>query len=237
MTLLLRLVSLLLLAIVISGCLNTQKRSENKVPKRSFTLKNITKSDVDMVAETQLRLSMKLLLDLSIKLYKRNPYEWRKAGYANAEQAAQAIFSGARQDLSLLGGAKSIAAIRLTFNDNFYGDRVLAFSYGLRTMLIKAYGNKQEFNMLDSLDPQKLYNSARNLEIAAWKLNHDRDRSGNLYLISNQLSGPVTNLSYERNFGKLIALQDSMALIIADKTNRTIKNVIQSVAKMVFLPI
>ena len=35
-----------------------------------------------------------------------------------------------------------------------------------------------------------------------------------LYLYSNSLPGELANLSYERIFGKLIALKDTMAIII-----------------------
>ena len=47
----------------------------------------------------------------------------------------------------------------------------------------------------------------------------------------------ISNLSYERLFGKLIATQDNMAIIIADKNKRTIKTVIQKMATAIFLPI
>lgn len=45
------------------------------------------------------------------------------------------------------------------------------------------------------------------------------------------------NISYERLFGKMIAMQDTMAVIVAGKTNRTISKVIQRMATAVFLPI
>jgi hypothetical protein len=45
-------------------------------------------------------------------------------------------------------------------------------------MLNAAFEEKTEFFMLDELDPQKIYNSARNLEIAAWKLANARDAGG-----------------------------------------------------------
>jgi hypothetical protein len=44
-------------------------------------------------------------------------------------------------------------------------------------------------------------------------------------------------LSFEREFGKLIAQQDTLARIIAEKSNRTIVRAVQSVASVVFLPI
>jgi len=41
----------------------------------------------------------------------------------------------------------------------------------------------------------------------------------------------------ERLVGKLVALQDHFAQIVADTSNRRSKNVIQSVASAVFFPI
>ncbi|MEW7976051.1 MAG: hypothetical protein AB2814_00920 [Candidatus Sedimenticola endophacoides] len=64
-----------------------------------------------------------------------------------------------------------------------------------------------------------------------------RDADGALYLLTNETGGAVPNLSFERQFGQLIGLQDSTARIIAASTNRRVKNVIMSVASMVFLPI
>jgi hypothetical protein len=57
------------------------------------------------------------------------------------------------------------------------------------------------------------------------------------FLISNSMEGDVSNLSFEREFGKLIAQQDLMALIIEDKSNRSISRAFQNVATFVFLPI
>ena len=56
-------------------------------------------------------------------------------------------------------------------------------------------------------------------------------------LLSNEIAGDVRNLSFEREFGKMIAYQDVMAQIAAQRTNRTIRRVVQSVATAVFLPI
>ena len=50
-------------------------------------------------------------------------------------------------------------------------------------------------------------------------------------------SGTVHNLSFEREFGKIIAEQDTMAKIVAEKTNRSIAHVIQTLATVVFLPL
>ena len=56
-------------------------------------------------------------------------------------------------------------------------------------------------------------------------------------LLSNDMTGDVANLSFEREFGKMIAYQDIMAQITAQRTNRIIRRVVQTLATAVFLPI
>ena len=82
-------------------------------------------------------------------------------------------------------------------------------------MIFLAYNEKTQFYLTDSFDPQKLYNSARNIEIAAWKLANARDARGEPLLLSNEIAGDARNLSFEREFGKMIAYQDVMAQIAA----------------------
>ena len=100
-----------------------------------------------------------------------------------------------------------------------------------------AFENKTEFFLFDSLNAQKLYNCARNLEIASWRLNHSRDGAGELFLLSNDLDGVSRNLSFEREMGRMIALLDFLALVMEDKTGRTVNQVAQNLATAVFLPV
>ncbi len=226
------------LVVLLGACQTQPQRQSAELDTRDFQVQDLAKSDVDMVAEVQQRFTLQVLRQLAVKLYKRNPREWRKSGAMSLEKAVARIFHQQRKGaLVELKGNSSIDAIRLAFDSDYEGDRVLAFIEGLRGMVIASYNNKREFFITDELDPQKLYNAARNMEIAVWKLSNNRDDNGELFLISNETSGPVNNLSFERLFGKLIGLQDSMARIIAQSSNRRIKNVIQSVASAVFLPI
>ena len=80
---------------------------------------------------------------------------------------------------------------------------VAAFIAGMGSMLNAAFEEKTEFFMLDDLDPQKLYNSARNLEIAAWKLANARDAGGALLLLSNETGqgAPVSASATYRQSG------------------------------------
>lgn len=228
--------SLILLSLLLlGGCVGAEQRST--APQgRAFQVEDLAKSDVDMVAEIQLRTLMGLLETLAEKLYLRNPREWQKGGDGSREAAVARIFSTS-SDFPSLEGRRGVEGIRLAFEPGYSGDRVQAMMVGLRGMILRAYNDKQAFYLTDELDPQKLYNAARNLEITVWMLSHKRDDQGVLFLISNETGGEIDNLSYERLFGKLIALQDSMALIIAESSNRQIKHVIQTVASMVFLPI
>ena len=125
----------------------------------------------------------------------------------------------------------------LAFRDDYAGDRVLAFVAGLGSMMQTAFNDKTEFFVLDDLDPQRLYNAARNVEIAVWKLSNTRAAHGEFFLLSNETAGPLRNLSFEREFGKIIGSLDVLSKIIADKENRTIVKVIQSLATAVFLPL
>ena len=103
-------------------------------------------------------------------------------------------------------------------------------------MLLKAHGNKKDFYLTDSLDPQNIYNAARNIEIAAWKLSTSRDAYGNLYLLTNEINSTDRNLSFEREFGKMIGRTDLYAISLAEKSQRLISRIMQSIATAAFLP-
>lgn len=226
-----------LLAMVLAGC-NTFQQQSTEAKSRPFRFSQLGKSDMDQILEIQIDSSMEYLKLLMEKLYRRNPREWRKAGQPDLESAVARVF-GPRRAVRFpeLGSHRSVESMRLAFEDDYRGDRVLALIEGMRGMLLDAFNGKREFFLLDELDPQKIYYCARNIEIVAWKLNHDRDREGRLFLLSNEANGEVLNLSFERLFGKLIALQDSSARIVAEASNRRIKFVIQSVAQVIFFPI
>lgn len=220
-----------------SGCSNTSARGDGP-EARSFTIKSIAKSDIDSVLEIHVREMRQYLGNLMVKLYRRNPRELKKSRYPEIKQNIDRVFNQTHNwRFEELQNRKGVDAIYLTFDEDYEGDRVFSFIVGMTSMVMSAYEYKRRFYMFDTVDPQKLYNSARNMEIAVWKLEHDMDSNGEPFLYSNSLPGEPSNLSYERLFGKLIATQDNIAIIMADKTNRGIKKVIQQMATAVFLPI
>lgn len=223
--------------VLLAGC-NSSAQRDSPIRTRGFQVDDIGKSDVDMVAEIEIRQSLEYLQELMGKLYLRNPREWPKGGVGSPQAAVDRVFSIVRNGrFPELQGKQGSDCIMLAFDETYSGDRVLAFVEGMRGMLLAAHNDKQDFYLMDELDPQKLYNAARNIEIATWKLSQARDSRGVLFLVSNETDGSLKNLSYERLFGKLIALQDNMARVVAQSSNRRIKTIIQSVASAVFIPI
>ena len=206
--------------------------------EREFRASDVAKADIDVAAETHAReclASARLLME---KLYRRNPREWRKGNYATMDAGIARAFDAQSQfRFPELGNVRGADAIILALKPEYAGDRVFAFGVGLASMVFLSYNAKTEFYLTDTLDPQKLYNSARNIEIAAWKLANARDARGEPLLVSNEASGDVLNLSFEREFGKMIAYQDVMAEVAAQRTNRIIRRIVQTVGAAVFLPI
>ena len=206
--------------------------------EQEFRVSDLAKADIDVAAESHSReclASARLLME---KLYRRNPREWRKGNYPSMEAAlARAFDTKYEFRFAELGNVRGADAILLALKPEYAGDRVFAFGVGLASMVFLAYNGKTEFYLTDSLDPQKLYNSARNIEIAAWKLANARSGRGEPLLLSNDMAGDVHNLSFEREFGKMIAYQDVMAQIAAQRTNRTIRRVVQTLGTAVFLPL
>lgn len=197
----------------------------------------LAKTDIDRVVDAHRRAVFASLKVLAEKLYRRNPREWRKAGLTGEDAAIARLFDPATAwHLPELDGRYGTDAVLASLGEDYSGDRVAAFIGGLGGMLNDAFNDKTEFYVFDELDPQKLHNAARNLEIAAWKLANAHAADGSPLLLSNEMQ-PVRNLSFEREFGKMIGNLDLLSDIVADKTNRSVIKVIQSMASAVFLPV
>jgi hypothetical protein len=215
------------------------QRKDGSQSARSFSITQLAKGDVDTVCEIHQGEALASLRLLTEKLYKRNPQEWRKAGSESSEAATARIFDHLHHwHMSALKDSDWQASIRLAFQDDYEGDRVHALMVGVAVMVMASYNHKTEFYLLDELDAQKLYNSARNIEVTAWKLSNARNNRGELLLLSNAMDeGGPHNLSFEREFGKLIAIQDTLAKVVEDKSNRTLRRAMTNAASLIFLPI
>lgn len=99
---------------------------------------------------------------------------------------------------------------------------------------------RREFYYLDGIDPQHVYNAARNMEIALWILNTRRDARGVPLLHANELTADARNLSFEREFGKIIARLDLLASYMTERYRRAVIDYAQGLLAaplLAFLPV
>jgi len=216
---------LLFSSLLLTGCRN---------PVDSSMFDSLAKTDVDMIADSSLRELNRLMGELLVKLYKRNPSQLDHApGMSVGQRQVQIFDTSGRLSFAELGYRQGTDALNLAFDPLFKGDRVFALMAGMVGMVRSSYDWQEEQFMLDSLDEQLLFNSARNIEVIAWRLSNSRDAGGKLLLLSNSQPGEEENLSYERIFGKMIAIQDMMAFTVVGKWERGFNSVLQ---KAVFFP-
>jgi hypothetical protein len=230
----------LLTACVTTAPTETPTAASKQVPHLDSrnTLNQLGKADLDRMADVEMQENSDSLRILMTKLYKRNPHELKKSTSGTVEEMVAWVFNGAHGwQFKQIDQKQGTEAIQLAFSPEYKGDRVLPFIVGLQTMLVKAHGGKVDFYMTDSIDPQSVYNAARNVEIAAWKLSTARDDAGDLYLLTNEINDAERNLSFEREFGKIIGRLDLYAVTLEEKSQRFITRVTHSLATALFLPL
>lgn len=228
------LLAALALGLVPSACSTDPAPGKSSSRQTGLQPSQLAKSDIDRFAEAHLQDAMASLKVLAEKFYKRNPKEFKKGGWAKAEDAVERLFGKQHNwRFNELEGRYGVEAMQLALRPDYAGDRVFALFAGLGGMVLTAFSDRYEFYMLDDLNAQRLYNAARNVEIVLWKLSQQRDAEGNPLLLSNEPG----NLSFEREFGKIIGNLDTLSRVVADKTNRTVVKAVQSMASAVFLPV
>ena len=235
-----RLLAYLLTTALLSACSGQAiQRKDGSSSVRSFSVTDLAKGDVDDVIEIHQKEVVAILKTLTLKLYRRNPNEWRKSGYANADEAAAALFDPiSHWHLSPQRSLNWETALHDAWREDFAADRVKALMSGLLVMHMASFNHQTEFYLLTEMNAQKFYNAARNTEAVVWKLSTAKNARGDLFLLTNGLdANGVANLSFEREFGKLIGIQDTLARIIEDKNNRAIRFGVVNTATMIFLPI
>lgn len=199
--------------------------------------KYLAKGEIDRVIDAARAEVVGGLFRFAEKLYRRNPRELKKGNSPTVEAAMARLRGSRRLNFPELEGRRGGAAAMFAFREDYAGDRVLALMAGLLGMAYAAFEDKDDFYLLDDLDEQKLYNCARNLEIAMWKLSSAKTAGGELMLLSNELDPNNRNLSFEREFGRIAGLLDFLAKLVADKHGRVLSRVAQNMATAIFLPV
>ena len=230
-------------ALAAGGCSNMPPAptSRGEAQAAPTTASELAQTDINRVATLAMRDNIESLMRLADKLYRRNPAEWRKASAGRDEALAKLRSSiAANVPWAELQGKRDIAGLSLALSPDFKGDRVAAFIAASADMLITAHGGKTVFYITDTLDAQYLYNAARNIEIAVWLLSSRRNASGQPLLLADEISERDRNLSFEREFGKVIGRLDLLAVVVTEKYRRAIITYVQNLiggGLLLFLPV
>ena len=192
-------------------------------------LKNIAKTDIDIITEIHVVNAKSHIEDLIIKLYKLNPiYIKKNQNFNSVSQVILDIFKEVNIDEIDKTGQKNIDLILKGFDKNFTGDRIYYICKGLYGMINASYNYKSKFYLTDpKIDAQKIMNTAINIETLVWRLSNTRD-NGKLIIKTNNIEKNKINLSFERLFGKLINNQENMARIISSQQGRMIQKAFQN---------
>ena len=235
----LRLLSGLLLC-SLAAC-SSAPTNHGEVKGENFQSRELLQSDSNRMATLAMKENLESLFLIMDKLYRRNPAEWKKT--ASSREAAMAYVRIAvmeRQPWHELQDKRDVAALSLALQPGFAGDRVAAFVHAAADMLITAHGGRTRFTLIDGLDPQLVFNAARNLEIANWILNSRKALDGKPLLLSNQMAEEVRNLSFEREMGKIIGRLDLVADYTTERYRRSVIGYAQGLLAgpfMQFLPV
>ena len=225
-----------ILSLFLIGCNSSLERKDSTQYDKG-SLNQLTKTDFDRMADYEVKENTESLKILALKFYKKNPGELRKTTSDSPEVTVNWLFTSQHNwKFKEINDAQGIEALNQVFDENFKGDRVLSLITGLYTMLIIAHDNQKEFDMFDSLDPQLIYNAARNVEVIVWRLSTKRKKNGELFLVTNEINDDLQNLSFEREFGKIIGRTDYFAYVLSEKKERYITRVIQGTSLNILLP-
>ncbi len=229
-------VFIILLIPILSACAN----SSGSVPESEpMSADQLVQSDINRVITLAMRDNLESITVLLEKLYKRNPKYWRIAGFESIEEAIQqgASLIQTGSIPAQLAGLKDIEVLSVALDPNYRGDRVAAFATGLANMIITAHGGETRFHLNNFVDAKKIYNAARNVEIAAWLLSTRTDKNGNLLLLSNAITDTTVNLSFERELGAIIGRLDLVASVQDESLRRVGINYLQGLLFFNFLPV
>ncbi len=222
----------------LSGCAANVPSS--KTPhNEEMSFDQFAQTDFNRTVTIAMRDNLDSLNRLLEKLYRRNPAEWRKAGFPDLETAVKtgrnAIQNG--QAPRQVRGLGDIQILSVSLDPAYQGDRVAAFIFGLADMIIQAHNGKTRFYVSDQLSAQHIYNAARNVEIADWLLSTRRNAAGQPLLLANEISGGQANLSFEREFGQIIGRLDLVANLLDENLRRVGINYVQGLLFFNFLPV
>jgi len=234
-----RIVPLVLGGLLLSACSQPLVSDTDGIQGEALSIDQLAQTDFNRTATLAMRDNFSSLYQLQEKLYKRNPHYWRAGGFSDLAQALQSGRDAIaqRQPPSDLVGLRDIEILSVALDPAYRGDRVAAFIYGMADMILAAHNDKQRFYVKDVLNAGHIYNAARNIEIAAWLLRSRKTSDGQALLLTHQHTQDTANLSFEREFGKIIGRLDLIANLLDENLRRVGIGYIQGLMLFSFLPV
>lgn len=229
----------LAMGLMLSSCAGVSADGRHGPRNESMSFDQLLQTDFNRTVTLAMRDNLDSLYRLQEKLYRRNPRQWRNAGYADLDAAlahGRDAIVNARPP-SDLQGLRDIEILSVALDPAYRGDRVAAFIYGLADMILTAHDDKSRFYASDVLDAKRIYNAARNVEIAAWLLGSRVDDQGHPLLLANEISDAAVNISFEREFGQLVGRLDLVANLLDENMRRVGINYVQGLFFFSFLPV
>lgn len=210
----------LLAPLALTGC-SSFRSTERAEP---YGNQEWLQSGTNRIANLSLRDNLQSVRRVQTTLYRRNPREWRKSA-ASMEEATQRAWDAVLQGTPLpeLRGATGIDAIRLAFETGpqaYQGDRVAALVVGWASMLKQANGNTWDQTMIDGVDAENSYRTARNFEISLWLISSKTGPDGQPLLLATEISERGRNLVADRELSKVVARLDLLAAQADEKYRR-----------------
>lgn len=94
---------------------------------------------------------------LMLQLYTEHPDELAKSTQVGPREMTEWVFDGkANWKFEAIRRLQGMAAIDLSFDEAFAGDRILALVVGIETLLFEGYGSQNEFEIPPQSDRQQL---------------------------------------------------------------------------------
>lgn len=188
-------------------------------------IRNVGKSEVDMIADMHIKKVNVFLSNLTLSLYKKNPQELAKGHAKSIDMRLNQIINHPL-DVSYreINYHKGVEAVMLMLEEDYRGDRVFALMVGISGMLKRSYNGHKELFITDTLDAQKLYASSINLQRIQRMLNSN----GSLL----NLGGIEDKNDFNNTIIRLATIQDMMAEIFANRNHSHINRILHGATTM-----
>ncbi len=207
-----------------TGCSATKKTPApyGEVEGNNMHTQELLQSDVNRIATISVRNNLVYLQRIKAVLYELNPDSLTQSGLS-AEESERLFWQALQQRKPLIADQeewRGLKAVEVALSDEFKGDWVALYSFGLTDILLNGFNYRTDLYLINGMDSQKLYNSARELEVATQML---RTRASKKRIIPDQNK----DARIERAIGAVVATVDLLAVYNTEKYRRIGINYVQ----------